>query len=92
MGINSKGKRKIIIDGVIYWWFVREDKWGEPIAHIIADDHSFVATCNLYCPLLTIVKDKQNGARNIPMLGEIKGECFVFTPQYIEQLIRAAMQ
>lgn len=89
MGISNKGKRKIIVNEKVYWWFVKEDNWGEPHAHIIADDHSYIANCNLYCPLMRIVKDNHKGKRNIPVPFELsKKYNMVFTPQYIFDLIQ----
>jgi len=88
MGISSKGKRKITVDGIVYWWFVRENHDREPIAQIIADDHSFLATCNSYCPYVTILKDGRKGPGSVPVPREISDRYVVFTPQYIEQLIK----
>lgn len=88
MGVSNKGKRKITINNKIYWWFVDEDSWREPQVHIIADDHSFIANCNLYCPRLEIIKDNQKGRRQISVPCSVSDKYFSFTPQYIADLIR----
>lgn len=86
MGISKKNKRKIIVDEKIYYWFVEDDSWNEPLAHIIADDKTFIASCNLYCPILKIIKDNAHERRTIPVPDEMEEN--VFTPQFIANLIR----
>ncbi len=90
MGVMKKGKRKIIVDNKVFWWFVEDDSWSEPTAQIIADDHSLIANCNLYCPVLRITKDKVKGRRSVPVPENV-GE-MVFTPQFISQLIRLTLE
>ena len=65
MGVSKKGKRKIMIDGNVYWWFAEEGAGGEPVVHILAADHSFLADCNMYCPVLRITKDSRKGVRDL---------------------------
>lgn len=88
MGVSKKGKRKIIVDEKVYWWFVDDVNWSEPFARIIADDHSFEAECSLYCPVLRIAKDNDKGRRSISIPCELSDKYFSFTPQYISELIR----
>lgn len=88
MGVSKKGKRKIIVDKKVYWWFVDNYNWSEPFARIIADDHSFEAECNLYCPVLRIAKDSDKGRRSISIPFELSDKYLSFTPQYISELIR----
>lgn len=88
MGIRKKGKRKIIVNEKAYWWFCEEDSWREPLVHVIADDHSFIAECSLYCPVLNIIKDHENGCRRIPVPTELSEQYLNFTPQYISELIQ----
>ena len=38
MGINTKGKRKIVIDGEVYYWFVRIENDGSHRIHIMTED------------------------------------------------------
>lgn len=88
MGVSKKGKRKIIVNEKTYWWFVKEDRWTEPFAHIIADDHSFIARCNSYCPSLNVIKDNHNGIRHISVPFELSDQYANFTPKYISELIK----
>ncbi|MCI9337005.1 MAG: hypothetical protein HFH93_05600 [Lachnospiraceae bacterium] len=88
MGVNKKGKRKIIVDKKVYWWFADDTIWDEPYVRIIADDHSFEAECNLYCPVLRIMKDNSKGRRSISIPCELSHRYLSFTPQYISELIR----
>ena len=88
MGVCKKGKRKIIVDKKVYWWFVDNYNWSEPFARIIADDHSFEAECNLYCPVLRIAKDSDKGRRSISIPCELSDKYLSFTPQYISELIQ----
>ena len=88
MGIGKKNKRKIIVNEKVYWWFVKEDSWREPLIYIIADDHSFIANCALYCPVLNITKDNKNGKRSVSVPFELSDKQSVFTPQYISDLIQ----
>lgn len=88
MGVSKKGKRKIIVDGKLYWWFVDDVNWDEPFAQIIADDHSFEAECSLYCPILRIGKDTHKGKRTIAIPSAVSDLYLNFTPQYISNLIR----
>lgn len=90
MGISKKGKRSIIVNKKRYWWFVREDSGREPYVQIIADDHSFIASCNLYAPVLRIVKDQTSGPRIIAIPQVLSEEFDVFTPRYISEIIRYA--
>ena len=41
MGINTKGKRKIVVDGETYYWFVRIEKDGGHRIHIMTEDKKF---------------------------------------------------
>ena len=41
MGINTKGKRKIVVDGETYYWFVRIEKDGSHRIHIMTEDKKF---------------------------------------------------
>lgn len=88
MGVSKKGKRKVVVDGKTFWWFVRENAWGEPYACIVADDHSFEGRCNLYCPVLHIAKDGEAGARSIPVPSKLANDHPSFTSGYIAGLIR----
>lgn len=88
MGVSKKGKRKIMIDGNVYWWFAEEGADGEPVVHILADDHSFLAYCNMYCPVLRITKDSRKGVRDLAISFDVSDRYAVFTPKYIEELIR----
>jgi hypothetical protein len=38
MAINKTGKRKIVVDGKEYYWFVRVENDGSHRIHIITDD------------------------------------------------------
>lgn len=89
-GVSKKGRRKIIVDGKTFWWFARENAWGEPYACIVADDHSFEGRYNLYCPVLRIAKDGDKSAKSIPVPSELANEHLSFTPGYIAELIRLA--
>ena len=85
MGVNNKGKRKIVINEEIYWWFVIEDGYGI-FAHIISDDKTFIAECRLYCATLRIEKSLTGKHEiGVPQLEEKHGH--VFTPQYVRDLI-----
>jgi len=85
MGVPKKNKRKIIVDEKIYYWFTANDRWNEPLAHIISDDRTFIASCNLYCPVLKIIKDNKYGQRTIPVPDGM--EEIAFTPKFISNLI-----
>ena len=87
MSISKKGRRKLIVREKIYWWYVKEDGRGEPFVHIIADDHSFIASCNLYCPVLRISKNGSRGSRDLPIPFDISERYLNFTPQYISELL-----
>lgn len=39
MGVSKKGKRKIMIDGNVYWWFAEAGAGGEPVCSIYAQIH-----------------------------------------------------
>lgn len=41
MAINTKGKRKIIVDGEVFYWFVRIEKNGSHRIHIISENKKF---------------------------------------------------
>ncbi len=41
MGINTKGKCKIVIDGEVYYWFVRIENDGSHRIHIMTEDKKF---------------------------------------------------
>lgn len=41
MCINAKGKRKIVINDEIYYWFVRVEKDGSHRIHILSEDKRF---------------------------------------------------
>lgn len=88
MGVSKKGKRKLVADEKIYWWFACEDAWGEPFVRIVADDHSLEGRCNLYCPVLRITKDGDKGERSIDVPTELADRHPSFTPEYIADLIR----
>lgn len=36
--VSSKGKRKIVVDGVTYFWFVSKNERGIPRIHIMSED------------------------------------------------------
>ena len=38
MAINTKGKRKIVFNDEIYYWFVRIEKDGSRRIHILTED------------------------------------------------------
>jgi len=84
MAINAKGKRKVIVDEKVYWWFVTVDGYGT-FAHIISDDKKFVASCHLESHKLRIGKklpEIYELTVPMPYLYE------TFTPQYIKDLIK----
>ena len=85
MGVNSKGKRKIIVDNKVYWWSVKEVE-KIPRVYVISDDKSFIAECRLYYSVLQVLKSP-SGKREIgvPELEEKHGH--VFTSQYVRDLI-----
>lgn len=39
VGVSKKGKRKIMIDGNVYWWFAEEGDGGEPVCSICTQIH-----------------------------------------------------
>lgn len=41
MSINAKGKRKIVVNDEIYYWFVRVEKDGSHRIHILSEDKRF---------------------------------------------------
>lgn len=43
MSINVKGKRKIVVNDEIYYWFARVEKDGSHIIHILSEDKRFNA-------------------------------------------------
>lgn len=47
MGISTRGKRKIVIDDRIYYWFVRTEKDGSHRIHIMTEDKKL----NKVCPM-----------------------------------------
>ena len=57
MSVSVKGKRKIVVDNVVYYWHIREDRYydgdffityGTPFSlNIIAEDKSLYATVPL---------------------------------------------
>lgn len=88
MGIGGKIKRKITVDGMVYWWFVKEDDWQEPYVTILADDHSFHAVCNLYCPGISVLKGNTAGSGIIPVPRSISDQYITVTPGYVASLIK----
>jgi len=83
MAVNAKGKRKVIVDEKIYWWFVVEDGYGK-FAHIISDDKKFIAECHLETRTLRIEKSPKGKCElSVPMPYLYEA----FTPQYIKDLI-----
>lgn len=88
VGVSKKGKRKIMIDGNVYWWFAEAGAGGEPVVHILADDHSFLADCNMYCSVLRITKDSRKGVRDLAIPFDVSDRYAAFAPKYIEELIR----
>ena len=91
MGINKKGKRKIVVDDKVYWWFVKEVQ-KIPQASIISDDKAFIAECRLYNPILQVMKSPNGKGRiSVPLeMGERYGQ--LFTPGYIKDLIQLAFE
>jgi len=85
MGINAKGKRKIVLDEKVYWWSVKELQ-KTPRTYIISDDKTFIAECRLYSPVLQ-VKKSLTGKREIAVPQLEKKHGLIFTPQYIRDLI-----
>lgn len=41
MAINTKGKRKIVIDDEVFYWLVRIEKNGNHRIHIMSEDKKF---------------------------------------------------
>lgn len=41
MAINTKGKRKIVVDGEVFYWFVGIEKNGSHRIHIMSEDKKF---------------------------------------------------
>lgn len=41
MAINTKGKRKIVVDDEQFYWFVRIEKNGSHRIHIMSEDKKF---------------------------------------------------
>ena len=66
----------------------KEGVGGEPVVHILAADHSFLADCNMYCPVLRITKDSRKGVRDLAIPFDVSDRYAAFTPKYIEELIR----
>ena len=94
MGAAHKGKRKIIVDEKLYWWFVEDLSHEGPCAHIIADDHSFIANCLLYCPVLRIEKGglkDSAGWLSVPVSQTLSDNHRTFTPGYIAELIKTGI-
>lgn len=38
--ISTKGKRKVVFDGKIYYWHIKKDKNDIPWIHIVSEDKS----------------------------------------------------
>jgi len=86
MAVNAKGKRKIVVNEKIYWWFVVVDGHGT-FAHIIANDKTFIAKCHLERRRLRIEKSPNGKCElRVPMTYFYEA----FTPQYIKDLIELA--
>ena len=43
MAVNTKGKRKIVVNGKVYYWFVRIEKDGSHRIHILTEDKKFIS-------------------------------------------------
>lgn len=91
MGINKKGKRKIVVGGKTYWWFVKEVQ-KVPRVTIISDDKAFLAECRLYNPVLQVMKSPYGkGQIAVPLKMEDQhGQ--LFTPGYVKGLIELALR
>ena len=83
MAVNAKGKRKIVVNEKVYWWFVAVNGYGK-FAHIISDDKTFIAECHLEGRKLRIEKSP-NGKFELNV--SMPYLCESFTPQYIKGLI-----
>ena len=46
MAVNTKGKRKLVINGAVYYWFVRIERDGSHRIHILTADKKV----NIVCP------------------------------------------
>ena len=53
------------------------------MVHILANDHSFLADCNMYCPVLRITKDSRKDVRNLSIPFDVSDRYAAFTPKYI---------
>lgn len=92
MAVAKKGKRRIVVDGQVYYWFVRFDEyaplrsildWYE--VYVVSDDRKFSANYSLGANTLSLYHKNRGNQSYVecPVLAEKS-----FTPSVVEKIIR----
>lgn len=98
MSVSSKAKRKIVVGGQIYLWYVAEDDDSAyNVLHIVSDDKRLIIACPLKTEAEYVIskgrvfqKKETNGCWNRYLLPFHIPDSI--TPKFVEQLIVLATQ